>query len=203
MFCKNCGKELSEDARFCTECGTPVDDKKNKAQEVKEVFEDERKNNSEAEYYCDQNEKEKESVNQFSEEREHRQENIRHNSREGDKNTNYLKYIIPVVVILAIISILIFLFKGQSKNIDKVKAYKFNEGGIALGEMLEKVSDGTYTERENGIVEYDGKIKILAIPFTITFSVSQEGHVVPLKASFNGQEYDVFSVMNELFKYFK
>ena len=25
MYCKNCGKEIPEDARFCPQCGTPQD----------------------------------------------------------------------------------------------------------------------------------------------------------------------------------
>lgn len=38
MFCKNCGTEISEEARFCPKCGTEISGVK--AQKNKEIKED-------------------------------------------------------------------------------------------------------------------------------------------------------------------
>lgn len=179
MFCKNCGKELKEGARFCNICGTCLISEENNKQEDTQRY----TLDNESKAIPDKNNKES----------NYNEEQIK---KQNDKSTGFI--LIFAIIGILIIGMLIFMAikysdysyyddtSDYNENSEEVlfiknanfKGYPSSEGYSSIGDAFENyfknitweyfVSDDNCDVVEfNGTHEYDGSVIDYRIQFLL------------------------------------
>lgn len=144
MYCKNCGKLLSQGASYCTYCGSKVQEEMNSITQnsviqnnQKETFSNVNELNSNA------NQSSHQTNNLYQQENFSQQQNVINNQNAGNNNTKKSKWKIMIllsigVVVLLLVFVLKFIGSNPIVGTWNCKSYSSDDNKYVLTLKLEK-----------------------------------------------------------------